>query len=195
MSRVAIASAGVVPGFILVGWLLNIPAFYKWIGSEPSHPLTAIIVLLAAGAAWTAQNRGVIHQRISTALAATVGLLGLWSLAEAVIGGQTPGKWLVLQMPAAPAEPFAMSGLSAGSLLFLSMAMLLRDTPARRKYSAGQWLCLVPLVLSLMVAVAYIYGAEPIYTFTKRVSMAFPSALAILALSVGTVLLSLDRLP
>jgi PAS domain S-box-containing protein len=192
--------AGGIAVLVLVGWLVHSHLLTSFItGLDPSRPNTAASLLLSALALWILREpRAALWRRTGQVLAILPVLIAALCLGEDLLGRNIPfEEWaysMLLRRPLNP-EHLSMSPLGAVSFICLGIGLLVLRVRTPGGHSLGQWMCVLPLMLSLSGIVGYAYGADLLYGRTMRIPMALPSAIGLLALSLGAICARPDLMP
>ena len=73
------------------------------------------------------------------------------------------------------------------NFLLLGVALLLLDWQSRPGIWPAQFVLLVPITISVTSLLGYVYGVGALYGIARFIPMALPTAIAFLALSLGTL--------
>jgi PAS domain S-box-containing protein len=202
MRRICAAAAfgGIAIGLlVLTGWLAEAPQLSSFAeGGERTRPRTAVgLGFLGTALLFLRASKNRRQRLVGYALAIVPGLFGLVALFEIMWGAGIPAERWFAQKMFGPMDPkhFVLSPITATSFVFLSASILAIDLVAAKKYLLAQCLALPPLFIALTALAGYLYGAEQAYSAGFHVAMALPSAIGILALSIGALLLRPTRPP
>jgi PAS domain S-box-containing protein len=202
--RVATRAASVVAGtiglLVLSGWTFDIPALKSAApGFISVQPWTALAILLAAAALWlAASDRAGARAASAIPAAALTVIVGLPLYQYATGGSLGTDLWLfprdVLGAQTIPyPNPGRMSPLTSIALTTLAAALVLAPR-ANGRIGRGIFSALASfgLALTLMSVLAYILRLESLDDMVFRNPIALPTALALAALSIGTLALRPD---
>jgi len=193
--------AGAAIGLIaLSGWLLD-SAILKslhpdWVAMKAN---TALGFFLAGAALWLkgreAEQIASPWLRVVPVLSATVGLLGLLTLLEFILGRDLGiDQWLFQEAPDAikTLAPGRMAPASALCFLSLGLALMVGGKTARSS-RATALLAAITAFTALASGLAYLYDVENRYGLGYGAQMAFHTVLAFLVLAAGVVCLQPQR--
>ncbi len=189
VSRAASVLGVLGGGAVLLGWQLDVAVLTSILpGRVAMNPLTALGFVLAAVALWLslpfASARGSGFGRAARVAAVVLALIGAVTLAGYAIGANL-GLDQILFRPRLGGNRIAPNtGLG---FLLLGAALGLLDWEPRRRYRPAQVLVLAPAAVALTSVLGYVYGVGELYGVARYIPMALPTALAFLALSVGTL--------
>jgi signal transduction histidine kinase len=173
----------------VIGWALGAPALARLVpGLPPMIPSTAFAVI-AAGVA-VALARGGRPGRTSRSLALVplvIGVITLLVYASALLDGfdrtLVPPEYGVLAVVGRPAPHTAAAFVLAGAAL-----LAVTSRPA-----VAQGLATATALVALVALVGHVYSVTPLYGISQEHGMAVQTALALLAVGAGIVLLRPDR--
>jgi PAS domain S-box-containing protein len=175
------AAVGVL---VLLGWLLQSLGF-RALHREVTvmKPNTALaFVLLGASLALGQSGKNRRRQRLAGAV---VALLGVGVLLQYAIGIDLGIDQLLfidrdaIRFPGRPSPATAAGFVFAGSALFASTLSGIRARPIAEALAAGS------LLIGLVPAVGYLYGAARLYAIGRETRVAPQTALVLIAWSVG----------
>jgi two-component system cell cycle sensor histidine kinase/response regulator CckA len=155
--------------------------------------LAGLAILLLMPAAPGSPAKATWSPRVGRVCAALVGLIGLLTLAEQVMGWNLGIDQLVFQDPARPAGtyfPGRMAPLTAVNLLLMGAAFLLpeKDDASRQRFQASEWLLLIVASTSLLVTLEYLFGVAAFFNAQDYSTMAINTAIALLLLAAAGLL-------
>ncbi len=178
--------ATAVGALALAGWALDIDVL-KGAGGAITMKPNAAFGLVACGLSLRARvssHRPV--RRLSAVLAFAGGLIGFLTLTQHV-GGRNLGidELVFAEAPGSPAtaSPGRMGPVASTSLTLVAASLLL----LRRRPKAAQVLALFVGTLAFVVLVGYWYSAQELYSVARYTGIAWPTAVALEALSVGLI--------
>jgi signal transduction histidine kinase len=182
---------GVLGGcLVLLGWGFDI-AILKTVfpGAAPMKANAALALILSGVSLWfSASDSSSIRRRIAQASAALVVSIGLFTLAEHLLGHGLVIDEILFKDPSALADasdPGRMDPGTAG--LFLLLGVELALLAASVEAWIFQSIALATGVVSLLAAAGYLYGIPSLYSVGAHVSLPPPSALGLLILSLGVL--------
>jgi CHASE3 domain sensor protein len=199
-ARTASCVAGILGLTALTGWAFDIPALKSAApGFIAMQPWTATAIILAAAALWLARFDGSAARAVSAiaaiALAIIVGLPIFEYATGANLGTDVllfPNSVVSTQTVPYP-NPGRMSPLTSTGLVSLAAALLLAPRVQGRVESiVFSALASVGLALTAVSAVSYVLRLESLDSMVLHNPVAIPTALALAALSLGTLTLRPD---
>jgi len=146
----------VMGGSVLLGWQLDM------------NPLTALALMLAAGALWLAG--GGRRQQIARVVALLVVVIGLVTVAG-YLAGQNTGV----------------------NFLLVGIALIFLDWEPRPNLRPAQVIILFPATFALTSVLEYVYETRVLHGVGRDILMALPTAVAFLLLSIGILCARPDR--
>ncbi|MHB9050219.1 MAG: GAF domain-containing protein [Pirellulales bacterium] len=189
------AAAGVAGAAFLAGWLFIGPAVLRaWMGAIYTKT-NAALGLLLAGAALVLlipEDVGRIRRWAGRACATVVLLFGALTFSEHLIGWNLGIDQLLATEPPGAAgvtSPDRMGPTASLSLMLLGTALLLLSLQGRRAVRVIflQALALVVVLVALLPTIGYLYGADELYGVARYTGIAWPTAVALLALGLGVL--------
>lgn len=173
---------------VFLGWTLDL-AVLKSVRPElvSMAPTTALGFLLAGGALLAAGRPG--WRRRQRLLAATVMLLGLFTLAEYVLAADFCLDQLFLRRfpdPASPTSPGCMANATAVAFSFTGLALAL--LARRRGPRPAQLAALAGLLIGLLALLGYAFGSAALYDVGAHASVALNTAAGLTAINLGVLL-------
>ncbi|MDD5559719.1 GAF domain-containing sensor histidine kinase [Candidatus Methylomirabilis sp.] len=190
-------SAVLVAGLVLVGWWFDVDILKNPAPQFPTMKAnTALAFVLAGLALWLSRAASTNRwsRRVAQIPASIVVLIGLLALSEYLyeyLFGQDLGiDGLLLQerrnlVP--HLNPGRMAFTSALSFLLLGSALLLLDVKTRSGYWPAEHVAVAVSSVAFLTLVAYLYGGVAIHQVYPFATVAPPTALLFLALSIGVV--------
>ncbi|MGO4783486.1 sensor domain-containing protein [Cryobacterium sp. W22_MBD10_FK3] len=173
------AVAGALGVVLLIGWYVGIGSIPATIiGLWAIKPMTALGFVLVSTAVTMLERR-----RVALVLGLAVALIGALTLAEFIFG--TPLGIDELAGIDFDGHPARMAPATAVSLLLLG-ASVIASRFARASVMLG--LAFGTLTISLIAILGYAYGVSSLYSVGGFTSMALPSALGLVILSVSILL-------
>lgn len=177
----------------MAGWLLDIQVFRVILPGLASMKLnTALCMLLLAAAGLARVDRqGSRLAPLAKLLAGVILTISLLTLLQYATGADLGiDQWFVEDRGTSPdAFPGRMSLATALCFFALGLAKLARATG---RYKLSQLMAGATFVVSLLALFAYILDYEALYSFSFFSSMALHTALGILLLSIGILLMNSD---
>ncbi len=183
---------------MLVGWWLDLASLKSVFPGFVTMKANTALAFVLAGASlcWLQPEAAGGRARwISRACAAAAGVIGLLTLGEYGLGWDLRIDELLFLDPGDPgtSSPGRMAPTSAASFLLLGLALLFLDADTRRGGRPAQALTLVPMAISWLALVGYLYGVESFYGIASYTRMALHTALAFLGLGAGVLLARPDK--
>jgi PAS domain S-box-containing protein len=193
----------------LAGWIFSIERLKDWVGAGIAIKPNTAIGIMSMGAALVLMSGSgaegaAARRRVAAALAAFASAIGGATLLEHVTGRSFGLDTLLFEDVAgarATAAPGRMGPPAATSLLVLGIGVLIAAITRTRATHQFSVRSLVPafgiavLALSLLATCGYLFGAPSLYDVPGLTGIAFQTALMIVALAVGTMLVAPDREP
>ena len=189
VTAVAPAAVGLA---VLMTWITGIRVAWLQPGPISMKVNTALAFVLAGIALWVRRRPGR-RSRLAIGCAAGVVVIAAASVSEHVVGWDLHIDQLVTPDPAHHRAPGRMAIETAICLAGLGLALLTIDVETRRGRRPAQVLALIAGTLALVVEVAYLYGAEPLYRYSAFASMAVLSGVLIIVLVLGILFARPDR--
>ncbi len=179
---------------VIVGWLTDTTVLRRWTArSTTTRGNTALcivllgVVLLIQGTRWA---------RARTVMGTVVALVALAMLVEHLTGIDLGLDQAVRSDPASDAgltQPGRIPVATAAAVLALAVALMLVRSPRVRSVLIGQVLACVAFLSGLLSAVGYVYRVPEIENARHYLTgMAFPTAVAVLGLATGALLVRTD---
>jgi PAS domain S-box-containing protein len=190
----------VLPGLSLVGYLAGLPLLVRVIPGGPVMvPGTMVALLLAGAALWLVAPPSAppAQRRAGQALGLLVTLYGAAVLVDYLIGPnlriETPlfadevRAWSAADVPGLP------SPHSAIALVVTGLALALLDADAKGGYRPARFLTPAGGLVAGMALLGHSYGVVYVSGTSTVNTMAYPSAAALVLLSVGALACRPDR--
>ena len=194
VSRTAGSLAIAVGAMVLTGWVLD-NDILKGAGGTITMKANAALGLLACGLSLRLFVRPERTAAIlSTAAAVFAGLLGLATLSEHVIGWDLGIDQLLFEEPPGALATTSPGRMGINGSLSLALAAIALLT-LRRRPVLSQMLACVMAVVATVAVVGYWYGAQELYGIARYTGIAWPTAVTLLALSIGILLARPDARP
>ncbi|MBX9608664.1 MAG: response regulator [Gammaproteobacteria bacterium] len=198
LARVGAMSGLVIAALALFGWLSGIQLLTTLIPrGAVMQANTALAVLLLGAALWTAQwveGCGCAHEEPSLAVlvfALPAGVLALLTLVEFVAARPLGLGSLLAIGPLR--QPSGMSPISAAAVALAALATALLGWPRTRLGPWPQRLAAVLVLSMLVVLYGYLFNAPVLYHLPAYPSIALHTALALIALAVGLLMVTGNR--
>jgi PAS domain S-box-containing protein len=176
---------------VLVGWWYDLDALKSGFpGLYPMQPNAAVGMILTGLALGLlrAEGAGPGRRRAGQACALVSTLIGALTLLE-YVSGRNLGVDQILFPDAAGAAattaPGRMAGATAGMLVFLGSALLLLDRKPLGGVVPAELLALLAALSSLLPLLGFAYKVHLPYQMGPQPSVALPTALVSVALSLG----------
>lgn len=190
------ATAAIALGFlVLLGWALDL-AVFRSIAPEwaPMKPNGALAFILAGVSLWGAyiETPSRRARRLARAGAVLVGMVGLLTLAEYLSARDLGIDGLFYWQPASQAG--RMSPTTAFNFIILGVALFfLNREKSSRVLGMVHFFAALAGLVALLALVGYLYDIASLYQLNgRKASMALPTALGFLLLSIGIVSASPD---
>ncbi|HEX7214072.1 MAG TPA: hypothetical protein VF578_07670, partial [Methylomirabilota bacterium] len=187
-SRAACILAALIAAGAFVGWQLDVPRLRAMLaGHVAMNPTTALTFMLAAGSLWCLSGALRVQPAVRWAARLAAGLVVL--VGAVTIAGYVLGHNLGLDqlLFGARLGNNRIAPNTGVNFLFLGIALLLLDWHSRRGVWPAQLVLLVPITISATSLLGYVYGVGALYGVARYIPMALPTAIAFLALSIGTL--------
>ena len=182
---------------VLVGWGLNVEALKRGIpGHVATNPLTAVILVLAAGALWMqhkAWRDASAPRLIGPAVrgaAVVIAVVGTVTLCGYVFGRNLGLDEMAFRARLDGNRIAPNTGLNF-ALVGLALWLLAR-TP-RPRQDPAQLVALVPIGIAGVSLLGYVYGVAEMYGVRDYIPMALPTAVCFFALGLGILCARPDR--
>ena len=182
-----------VGGAVLVGWFCDIFALKSVLPGFVTMKPNAAAAFMLAGLALALLGRdppSAPARWMSQACAATVALLGLFTLCQYLFGFNFGIDQLLFHEPTGSVgtlSPGRMAPMTAINLLLLGYTLLLAGY--RRAIPIAQRLALFTGLMGLVPLLGYLYGATALLGIGHYTQMAIPTAVLFIVLSLGVLLL------
>jgi HD domain len=182
--------AMVVGATALLGWVLGLESLKAVVpGHVAMKANTAVSLVVLGGALGALRREGPSRLRRPAAVTVTlVGALALVTWSQ-YIHGRDLGIDQLLFREAAGAvgtsDPGRMAPNTALTFVLLAAALLTLDTHLARRWWPAPALSSLAGMLALLALLGYASGVTSLYGLSRLTQMAVPTAIAILALSVG----------
>ncbi len=179
---------------VLAGWFIG-NDILKGAGGPIMMKANTAVALLASGLSLRLFVRpGRIAAILSTLFALFVGVLAATTLSQHIIGWHLGiDELLFIEGPGSPAtaSPGRMGINASLSLTLVAVALLtLRQRPA-----VSQILAFATTIVATVAIVGYWYGAQELYGIARVTGIAWPTAVTLLALSLGILTARPDARP
>jgi two-component system, sensor histidine kinase and response regulator len=197
VAAIAAGTVCLVGCLVLTGWAFDLEIVKRvFPHSVAMNPLTAIGFFLAglSLALWIPeQDRRT--QRTAQAIGGLVTLLGLLKLSDLALahGWSLDDILFREKLNADLLFPNRMAPTTAASFFLAGLALWCVDVETRRRLRPAQFLALSVSSIALLAVVGHLYGVQSLTGLEFYIPMAFPTALAFLALAVGLLCLRPDR--
>lgn len=187
-SAIAVALTGLC---VLAGWLFDIP-FLKSIHPDlvTMKVNTALSFLLMGSSLWLLREGSTtrLERYVARTLVIIVLFVGGLTLAEYIFSADIGIDQLVFKddpNPALTSNPGRMAPLTAFNFIVASLSILLIDTKTRKGRCPSQYLACILGLISLFVAVGYLYQVAVFFKFSSYTGMAIHTSAAFLLLFLG----------
>ncbi len=187
VSRLGALAVFLVGVTVLVGWVFQIEGLKRIYGNITMKGNTAICLMLLAASVWTLTIETESNYKVfGQVCAVTAGIVGLLTLSEHVVGWNLHlDQLLFTESAGAPAtmSPGRMGITSSSCFTLFSAALTLLYR--RRAFSVAQILTMAAGFWALLANIGYAYGAQALFGIAKYTGIAFPTAIALLVLSIS----------
>jgi signal transduction histidine kinase len=193
---IAAAIVAMAAGAIgLAGWIFNVEMLKSIVGTITMKANTAA-ALVACGASLALTVRGGRRPtRIAQVLAGAAALTGALTLAEHAFDWNFGiDELLFTEAPGAAAttSPGRMGPNAALSFVLAGLALLSLQRGGSAHASRAQGLACALTALATVPIAGYAYGAAPLYDVARYTGIAFPTAIGLLGLGVGILMVRVD---
>jgi len=188
-----------IGGAALFGWILNNPYLKRIHPSLVTMKAnTAVCLMLVAVSCILINDRSPSHIKrgVAHVFAALVGLVGLITLSEHVVGWNTGLDQLLFHESAAEAGlsfPGRMGVAASLNFFFLSVALLLINAKARRWFRVANVAVLLVVTVTVLVFLYYFYGIEQLEPVALYFTIALHTVVAFLSLCTAILLVRPER--
>src|SRR5262245_48676626 len=177
-------------GFVvLVGWTLHIEILKAGVpGRVATNPVTALGLMLAAGALWVqhrprGRSSGSTRARRATrAVAIVIVAVGAITLAGYVLGQNLGLDATLFRTRLGDNRIAPNTGLN---FVFIGVALWLLDRGPRSRRTPAQLAALFPIGIAGVSLLGYVYGVPAMYGVGGYIPMALPTAASIFVLAFG----------
>jgi len=181
---------------VLCGWAFDIPLLKSLLPGLVNMKANAAAAFVLGGASlwWSGPPAAATAPRpavwAARLLAAIVGGLGLLTLGEYAFGWDLGIDHLLFDdaglSPGAP-FPGRMALMTAVNFTLLAAALLLIDIETRGRKRPSNWLALAIAANSFLAILGYLYGVDALYRIAAFTTVALPTAILFLVVSLGVV--------
>lgn len=172
---------------VLVGWWLDVDVLKSLVPGYKPMSIVSAVTFIAAGSALLLWNASLVTGTVSlTARLLSVFMIfvGFLSVMNGTIeGGAGLDPFLVWGGDGA----VRMAPSTAVGFVLLGLAMALTDIEARSRGHLVEILVIPSLLIALHALLGYVYRISPICLTNSFIPMSLPSAILLLALSLGLV--------
>ena len=177
---------------VLAGWTFHLDALTQlFISNIRMLPVTAMTFVIAGVSLLmqrvSREEPGVLSL-VARVLAVLVLAIGLVTLAERVLGVDTPLDGLLFgdTLARLPYQPVGrMATNSAVSFVLAGAALFLLDGQTRRIRQVAHWFSTLGITIAALALIGYLYGATVFYKMDVAAQMAASTACAFFTLGVG----------
>jgi diguanylate cyclase (GGDEF)-like protein len=185
-----------IAAIVIAGWALGDEAFKRvGLSSVTMNPAAALGLLLIGAGLFARSRDGRVAAILGTVLVGAAGCIGAIKLVDLICGTHFDIDAILFasQLSAGYVRPSRIAPNTAGSLVVISIALLLMRSRSARTLVAAQALaCLVSMV-ALFTIVGHLYGVAAFYVVAAMHPMALHAAIAFLSLSGFIMLATADR--
>jgi PAS domain S-box-containing protein len=186
--------SGLIGAIVFAGWMLGIAPLRDVTGVVTMKTNTALATLLAGVALvlLIPERAGPGRRWAGRVCAVVVMLLGMLTFSEHLIGWNLGiDQMLVTEPPGAAGVTSSNRMGPPASLCFLllgpALLLLSRQRRPAERMVVHQPLALVVTLVALLSTLGYVYGANELYGIARYTGIAWPTAVAILALGLGVL--------
>ena len=185
-SLVAVAAGALA----LLGWLLGADALKAIVPGHVAMKANTAVCLIALGAALgCVRGGGRSRLRLPARVAAAlVGALAVATLSQYVLGRDLGIDQLLFREPpgaTGTSDAGRMAPNTALAFTMLAVALLMLDARLAQRWWPAPALSATAGMLALLALLGYASGVTSLYGLSRLTQMAVPTAIAILALSIG----------
>jgi signal transduction histidine kinase/CheY-like chemotaxis protein/HPt (histidine-containing phosphotransfer) domain-containing protein len=191
VSRVMSLFVLAVGCLVLIGWQLDIAALTRGLPAQVAmNPLTALGFIAGAGSLWLLPPATTMARRAAQLEAGLVIVIGGTTLLGYAIGDNLGLDQVMYRERLGTNRIAPNTGLN---FLLIGATLLLLDWEPRSGWRPAQFLVLVPTTIALTSVLGYAYDVGELYGVANYIPMALPTAIAFLALGLGTICARPDR--
>jgi signal transduction histidine kinase/CheY-like chemotaxis protein len=197
LSRATSLFVVMVGGLVLLGWQLGSVELTSVVpGRTAMNPVAALGFLLAAGSLWFLQERedeagqrtrASVMGQVAAGLVLAIGGITLIGYS---IGGNLGLDQIMFRERLGANRIAPNTGLN---FMLMGATLLLLDWEPRPRFRPAQLIVLLPTTIALTSLLGYGFGVGELYGVASHKPMSFPSAIAFLALGVGSFCARPDR--
>ena len=180
-----------ISAMVLIGWCLDVALFRDLLARQsPMKANTALGFLLAGGSLWLLSSGSVSEcsrRRLGVLCALVVLVLGLLTAAEYAFAWDLGVDSLFIPRSLGDAGPVRMAPTTALGFLFSGASLLVLERRPLGLVSLPVAFSLVPLAVSMLVLLGYLYGAQPLCRLGGARAMAMETAMAFAVLAAGVI--------
>lgn len=191
LTRTAAAAAMAIGCAALVGWALDSAMLKGAIGVTITMKANTAVALALAGAAlWLSTARSGRRHVAARVLAGVVAAIGGLTLLEHALGVDLSiDQLLFSEAPGetATASPNRMGPPASLCLLLIGLALICNDYEIGRGRFPFRYLPLAVTAIASVSIVGYAFGSPLLYAADRVTGIAWPTAVALLILSVGAL--------
>jgi signal transduction histidine kinase/DNA-binding NarL/FixJ family response regulator len=176
---------------VVCGWLFDHEVLKRGVVSHVAmNPLTAVLLILAAGALWLERHHGARTAWTVRGVACLLVGVGALTLAGYALGRNPGLDQLVFR---ARLDGNRVAPNTAVNFVFVGVALwlLVRARPSR--WIAADGVALAPIGISGISLLGYLYGVAAMYGVSDYIPMALPTAISFFALGLAIVCARPDR--
>jgi PAS domain S-box-containing protein len=179
-------------GLGLIGWATGRESLYTLVSGQPPMMPNSAVALLSTGVVGVLLRHGRPRWRgrtVSLLLALLVLVIGVGTLLEYTVGADLHLDQLLFHSRLGP-HPGRPGPLTAMALTLLGFAILSLDWHPDARQRPCEWLLIAAALTALVGLTGQVLGAGEVYRLprTPVIGMAVPSAVGVLAVSLGLLL-------
>ena len=175
--------------FVLIGWMLDIPALVKVFPvTIPMKANTAIAFILLGTSLWLSlSKKRKLYSITAKSCAFIVALLGFLTLCEYLFNWNLGIDQMFIRETGFGVFPGRMAPNTAFNFLLLGLALLFIDYETKLNRCPSQYLSLGAAFIGMLALLGYAYGVHLFYGIADYVQMALHTALAFVLLTCGII--------
>ncbi|MDQ3519640.1 MAG: HAMP domain-containing histidine kinase [Gemmatimonadota bacterium] len=194
-----ITGAGVLiaVAIVLTGWLIDFlpfkTLFITQIRVKPNNAVALGASALALLLLSSSSSPGTFRKIVVQCLSIVVMAIGSLTLAQYGFSVDLGIDNLITGLMGYGVVNGRMAAITAGELTLMGAGLLLWDTETRKGFPVAQPIMIGVATIALMALLGYAYGGIPTVHVGSGIQIAIPTAVSLVALSIGVLSLSADR--
>ncbi len=196
MARLLATIPIAIAAIVIVGWSLGVEALKRaGLASVTMNPATAVAFLLIGGGLFARSRSGRTASIVSAMLIGGAGCIGAIKLCDLIFGTHfgIDAILFATQLAAGYVRPSRLAPNTAGSLVVISIALLLMRSRSDRVVVTAQAMACLTSLVAAFAMVGHLYGVAAFYVVAGLHPMALHAAIAFLSLSGFILLQTADR--